>query len=74
MPVIEDPLSHTELDDRYYEDRFVVMGDLLGTTVIVVYALPIDDSPNAKGRIMSARKAESKEKRNYENNAQFSGD
>jgi len=60
--VFHDPLALTVPDDRHDEARFITMGiDFLGRLVIVAYAW------NGKIiRIISAREALPKERRQYE--------
>ena len=59
-----DPLSITipDPDHSHTEDRFVLLGETLsGTLVVVVYAEREDNV-----RIISARRATPQERRNYE--------
>ena len=57
-----DPFAIEFLDDRedYGEDRFVIIGMTEGRLLTVVYTLRAD-----KARIISARRAEPRERRRY---------
>lgn len=62
VSAVEDDLALTIPDDFFGEGRFVTMGkDLLGRTLVVVYALRKD-----RVRIVSARRATRRERRTYE--------
>jgi len=61
--VLDDPLAITVEDTRHGEQRFVTVGsDLLGRILVVVYAYPGEEEI----RLISARKATSRERRVYE--------
>lgn len=61
--VFDDPRALTMEDRDHDEQRFVTCGlDGLGRLLVVVYAYPVPDVI----RIISARKAELHERRNYE--------
>lgn len=61
--VFDDPLALTLEDHDHDEQRFVTMGrDALGRVLVVVYAY---QEPNTI-RLISARKAEPHERRQYE--------
>jgi uncharacterized DUF497 family protein len=63
VTVLEDPMAITIEDTRHGEQRFVTVGsDLLGRILVVVYAY----SGEEEIRLISARKATSKERRVYE--------
>jgi uncharacterized DUF497 family protein len=63
VTVLEDPMAITIEDTRHGEQRFVTVGsDLLGRILVVVYAY----SGKEEIRLISARKATSKERRVYE--------
>jgi uncharacterized DUF497 family protein len=63
VAVFEDPLALTISDDHEAEERFITLGvDLLGRILVVVYAWREESI-----RIISARKATAKERRQYEN-------
>jgi hypothetical protein len=60
--IFEDDRALTIEDDRHDEDRFITLGtDALGQLLVVVYALRGD-----RIRIISARKATGRERRQYE--------
>jgi uncharacterized DUF497 family protein len=62
VSAVEDDLALTIPDDFSGEGRFVTIGtDLLGRTLVVVYALRGD-----RVRIVSARRATRQERRTYE--------
>jgi len=62
VSAVEDDLALTIPDDFLGEGRFVTIGtDLLGRTLVVVYALR-----GERVRIVSARRATRRERRNYE--------
>jgi uncharacterized DUF497 family protein len=57
-----DPLAITILDDEYCESRYITMGvDGLGRLLVLVYTMR-----RASIRLISARKADRFEQRNYE--------
>lgn len=60
--VFRDPFAIELIDDRedYGEDRFVIIGMTDGRLLTVVYTLKED-----RTRIISARKAEPRERRRY---------
>ena len=61
--VLDDPMAVTIEDTRYGEQRFVTVGaDILERVLVVVYAY----SGEEEIRLISARKATSKERRAYE--------
>lgn len=61
--VLDDPMAVTIEDIRHGEQRFVTIGsDILGRALVVVYAC----SGEEEIRLISARKASSKERRIYE--------
>ena len=69
IPILEDPLSMSEPDDSSYEFRIKTTG-VMNYAVIVVIHTPRQDehNPNPQlGRIISARKANSRERERYEN-------
>ena len=60
--VLQDELAVTVADDDHDEDRFVTLGqDALGRLLVVVYTWPGEEP-----RLISARKAEPRERRQYE--------
>jgi uncharacterized DUF497 family protein len=60
--VFEDPKALTRDDDEHEEERYVTMGtDCFGRVLVVVYAWRDDNI-----RIISARKANKSEVRQYE--------
>lgn len=60
--VFDDDLARTIPDEESGEERFVTMGaDALGRTLVVVYMWR-----NQQIRIISARKANRRERRDYE--------
>lgn len=61
--VLDDPMAVTIEDTRHGEQRFVTVGaDIIGRILAVVYAY----SGEEEIRLISARKAISKERRIYE--------
>jgi uncharacterized DUF497 family protein len=61
--VLDDPMAITIEDKRHTEQRFVTIGaDLLGRVLVVVYTYASEEEI----RLISARKATSKERRAYE--------
>ena len=63
--VFGDPHRKVKLDSRflYGEDRYLALGRVDGRVLTVVYTIRNDDI-----RIISARKANSREVKEYENN------
>lgn len=62
VPVLEDELAITVADDHPQEDRYVTIGlDALGRVLVVVYT-----NRGENIRIISARKATPRERRQYE--------
>ena len=62
--VLQDELALTVTDADHDEDRFVTLGqDALGRVLVVVYTWA-DEEP----RLISARRAEPRERRQYERN------
>ena len=62
--VLEDEFALTVQDDDPDEDRYVTLGeDALGRVLVVVYTWRGDEP-----RLISARKAEPRERRQYETN------
>ena len=61
--VLDDPMAVTIEDTRHNEQRFVSVGaDLIGGVLVVVFAYSGPDQI----RLISARKATSKERKQYE--------
>ena len=61
VAVFEDELAITIPDDSTYEDRFITLGmDMMGRILVIVYTYRGENI-----RIISARKASSKEIRQY---------
>ena len=62
VAVLEDPVAITVEDTDHDEQRFLTLGmDAIGRMLVVVYSYPGPD----RIRIISARKAERNECRNY---------
>ena len=63
-----DPLHLSILDERfsYFEERWITMGATENGKVIVVAHLYFVEEPEERIRIISARRATSKERRQYE--------
>ncbi|MDB9527199.1 BrnT family toxin [Oscillatoria sp. CS-180] len=62
VSVFSDDLAITIPDERFDEERFVTIGlDAFGRVLVVVYTLRGDEI-----RVISARKATQKERRQYE--------
>ncbi len=65
--VFDDPLAMSRLDDATEEERWQTVGEIGGVIVFVVHTWPEpDDSGEDVGRIVSARKATSHERKAYE--------
>jgi uncharacterized DUF497 family protein len=66
--VFDDPLAASRRDPYPDEERWQTIGLIGQVTVFVVHTAPVDDSENNEevGRIISARKATSHERRAYE--------
>ncbi len=65
-PVLEDELTLTIEDPDEYEDRFVTIGmDAFGRILVVVYAYE-EFGEEENIRIISARKANKREREHYE--------
>lgn len=67
--VFDDPLHLSVIDKKIaHEERWVTIGKSLEESILVVVHLYFDDSQGAEMiRIISARKATRKEKKQYEN-------
>ena len=65
---LDDPLSVTDDDPYQWEQRFRTVGAVGNIVLVVVHTLPEPDSDfeGEVGRIISARRATSHERRNYE--------
>ena len=62
--VLDDPMTLTIEDSRHDEQRFVSVGtDLIGRVLVIVYSWP----DYTEIRLISARKATPKERKQYEN-------
>jgi uncharacterized DUF497 family protein len=63
-----DPLQLSVLDERfsYFEERWVTMGATESGEVVVVAHLYFVEEPEEKMRIVSARRATPRERRQYE--------
>ena len=60
--ILQDELALTVTDVDHNEDRFVTLGqDALGRVLVVVYTWPGEEP-----RLISARRAEPRERRQYE--------
>ena len=66
--VFEDPLHLSVLDERfsYFEERWITMGQTHNGDILVVAHLYVVDQEDEKVRIISARKATVKERKEYE--------
>ena len=68
--VFNDPLAVSYPDPYPYESRWRTIGSVHSLTLMVVYTWPDADpqtgQPASPGRIISARKATSAERRDYE--------
>lgn len=62
--VFDDPLALSRPDSFAYEERWQTIGMIFPNTIIVVHTLPKHEGD--AGRIISARKATSHERRLYE--------
>lgn len=62
VSVFSDDLAITIFDDRFEEERFIIIGvDLFNRILVVIYTLRNDEI-----RLISARKATKKERLQYE--------
>lgn len=68
MLVFNDPLAASRPDQYPYEERWQTIGVISGVVIIVVHTAPKLDTIAGKeiGRIISARKATTHERRAYE--------
>jgi Uncharacterized protein conserved in bacteria len=66
--VLNDPLSASRPDPYLYEERCDTIGAICGVTIFVAHTMPQLDirTGEAMGRIISARKATTHERRAYE--------
>ena len=64
--VFEDPLALTRLDPHPDGDRWQTVGRIAAATLFVVHTWPEFNDEGEVGRIISARKATSHERRAYE--------
>jgi len=66
--VFDDPLAASREDRRSYEERWQTIGMVGGVVVLVAHTWPQPDPATGEevGRIISARKATSHERRAYE--------
>ena len=66
--VFSDPLHLSILDERfdYFEERWITIGNTENRLVVVVAHLYFSDEAEEVIRIISARKATSKERKQYE--------
>jgi uncharacterized protein len=65
--VFSDPLSMTRLDIYPYDERFQTLGMVGNVHILVVHTDPVDMDGTETGRIISARKAQPAECREYAN-------
>ena len=68
--VFNDPLHIALLDERfnYFEERWITVGKTLENEIVVAANWYFDDAGEEIIRIISARKATSSERRQYEGN------
>lgn len=65
--VFEDGFHVSKRDEAAEEERWLTMGDIDGVLVVVVHTSPARDHTGEEvGRIISARKATSHERKAYE--------
>ncbi len=66
--VFLDPLHLSILDQRfnYFEERWITVGQIKSSLIVVVAHLYFDDSGNETIRLISARAATASERRQYE--------
>lgn len=66
--VFDDPLHIAILDERfsYFEERWITIGKTLSSQIVVAANLYFDDDGEEVIRIISARRATSHERRQYE--------
>ncbi|MEQ9449768.1 MAG: BrnT family toxin [Rhodospirillaceae bacterium] len=68
--VFDDPLALSVLDTSGPEERWLTVGTVEGVTLLVVHTWHQDDETGeAQGRIISARKATRHETKAYEDSA-----
>jgi uncharacterized DUF497 family protein len=70
--VFADPLALTRKDYTQEEDRWQIIGSVQGVLVVLVVYTIREDAEETAIRIISARKASSKERRLYEEDKWFS--
>jgi uncharacterized DUF497 family protein len=67
--VFDDPLAATQPDPHTDEERWQTIGMIDGVVIFVVHTWPRPDAAGEEiGRIISARKATSHERKAYEEN------
>jgi len=66
--VFDDPLHLALLDERfdYFQERWITIGATRGRRIVVAANLYFDDEDEEIVRIISAREATTKERRQYE--------
>ncbi len=66
--VFLDPLHLSILDQRYndFDERWITVGQIIASMIVVVAHLYYDDSGNETIRLISARVATASERRQYE--------
>ena len=72
VAVFDDPLAFSVEDPWWYEQRWKTVGMVASQVVVVVHTWPEASRTGAepRGRIISARKVTSKERREYEEGIQ----
>jgi uncharacterized DUF497 family protein len=66
--IFDDPLHISILDERfqYFEERWITMGQTQDGDILVVAHLYVVEKEDEKTRIISARNATRKERKDYE--------
>lgn len=64
--VFDDPLALSKPDTSVGEERWLTLGLVENVAILVVHTWPEENEGVATGRIISARKATSRERKAYE--------
>ena len=64
--MFDDPLALSKLDAESSEERWQTVGMIEGVAVFVVHTWPGEGDDKTEGRIISARRATSHERKAYE--------
>lgn len=68
IQVFSDPLHLAVLDERfsYFEERWIILGKIQDKRIVVIAHMYFDHNDDEVIRLISARKATSAERRQYE--------